>query len=191
MNRCSTVLLMFLAVPAFAAERPAVFCEGRYALCIKAPCKPIVSRSGDRKYAIEEANCSCEVETGWSMGPGSCDERKPATRGDRTYLISTYSNLFNESNQTLTCESKETVWAMCYGAPCVVDENDPAKAICTCPVKTGKAMTLGGDCRKTACRDIWSAGTPADDTFANNHFYKYMKEHNLQPPPLPPAKECP
>lgn len=191
MRFASVLVTALIAAPLFAAERPAVFCEGRYALCIKAPCKPIVSRSGDRKYAIDEANCSCEVETGWSMGPGSCDERKPLTRDGRTYLISTYSNLFNESNFTLTCDSKETLWAWCYGSPCVVDEKDESKAICSCPVQTGKAKTLGGDCHKTSCKDIWSAASFAEDAFANKHFYDYMKEHGLKPPPNPPAKDCP
>jgi len=38
---------------------------------------------------------------------------------------------------------------------------------------------------------IWSAATPAMDKFANDHFYKYMKEHGYLPPPNPPAQECP
>jgi hypothetical protein len=125
------------------------------------------------------------------MGPGSCQERKPVVADGRTYLISTYSNYFNASNLTLTCPSESTLWAYCYGAPCVVDEKDPSKATCTCPVKTSKMKTLGGNCRLPACRSIWSAGTYADDKFANDHYFKYMTEHHYQPPPLPPAKDCP
>jgi len=178
---------MFAAEP----ERPALFCNERYALCIKAPCLPIVSRGSDGKYTVSQANCTCAVESGWSMGPGSCDDRKPVTRNGRTFLISTYSNLFNATNETLTCDNPDTVWALCYGAPCAIDEKDPSKAVCTCPLKTGKMKTLGGGCRTSACTSIWSAGTFAEDAFSNKHFYDYMKEHHLQPPPNPPAKDCP
>ena len=41
------------------------------------------------------------------------------------------------------------------------------------------------------CNGIWSGATLAANKFANNHFYNYMTEHNLQPPPEPPANECP
>lgn len=205
MRRCATVLFIaaLVAVPLFGGDpplepssappemNPALFCEGRYALCIKAPCRPVVTRGTNGAYTIAEANCSCDVEVGWSMGPLSCDERKPVNQNGRMYLISSYSNLFNKSDLTLTCESESTLWAWCYGSPCAVDEKDSSKAICTCPVKTGKAQTLGGGCRTAACRDIWSAATTAGNAFANDYFYKYMKEHKLQPPPNPPARDCP
>ena len=197
------LLAVFVTIPILAAGpiaessapspelNAATFCEGRYALCIKAPCRPVVSRAKDGTYSISESDCVCDVLTGWSMGPGDCDSRKPVKLDGRTYLVSTYSNFYNTTDLTLTCASEDTVWAWCFGQPCVIDEKDPTKAMCTCPVKTGKAMTLGGGCRQSACKSIWSAGTPADDAFANDYFYKYMKEHNLKPPPNPPAKDCP
>ena len=180
--------LLSLPMITFAAV-PDTFCKETYALCIKAPCKPIVTRNSDGSYSVKEANCLCVVETGWSMGPGSCESRKPVHQDGHTYLISTYSNFFNKTNMTLTCPSEETVWAWCYGSPCVVDEKDPSKSTCTCPVKTSKMQTLGGDCRKAECKTIWSAATPANNAFAKNEFYKYMKEHHL--PANPPAKDCP
>ncbi len=177
--------------PAMPAEiSAATFCQGQYALCIKAACSPIVSRNSDGTYSITEANCTCDVLTGWSMGPGTCDTRTPVTTNGRTYLVSTYSNFFNKTNLTLSCPS-DTMWAWCYGSPCVVDEKDPTKAVCTCPVQVSKAMTLGGGCRQDACNSIWSAANPVADAFANNHFYKYMTDNKLQPPPNPPAKDCP
>jgi hypothetical protein len=170
----------------------ATFCNLPYALCIKAPCNPIVSRKkSDGTYSIEEANCTCDVLTGWSMGIGACDKRTPETVNGRTYLVSTYSNFFNKTNLTLSCPSSDQVWALCYGAPCVVDEKDPSKAICTCPIRIGPSMTLGGECRQEACKSIWSAATPNADTFANNNYFNYMTENKLQPPPNPPAKPCP
>ncbi len=168
----------------------ATFCPGKYALCIKAPCSPIVTKKGNGTFTISEADCTCDVLTGWSMGPGACDSRAPVTANGRTYLISTYSNFFNKTNLTLSCPDT-TMWAWCYGSPCVVDEKDPSKAICTCPVKISQAMTLGGECRAEACKSIWSAASPIEDRFANQHFYNYMTNHKLQPPPEPPAKGCP
>jgi len=197
------IVAIFVATAAIAADpqpssstQPgaivATFCNGEYALCIKAPCSPIVSRKkSDGTYSIEEANCTCDVLTGWSMGPGSCDKRAPVTVSGRTYLVSTYSNFFNKTNLTLSCPSSDQVWALCYGAPCVIDEKNPSKSVCTCPIQVGPSMTLGGDCWQGACKSIWSAATPAADAFANDHFYKYMTEHKLQPPPNPPAKDCP
>ena len=55
------------------------------------------------------------------------------SRGNYTTLMSTYSNRFNATNKTLSCSSTDTLWAMCYGAPCVIDSKDPNKASCTCP----------------------------------------------------------
>lgn len=176
--------------PPAPGSGPAVFCNQPYALCIKAACAPVVTRNSDGTYAVTEANCTCDVLTGWSMGPGACDTRAPQKADNRTYLISTYSNFYNKTNLTLKCPDS-TLWAWCYGAPCVVDEKDPSKATCTCPVQVSKAFTLGGSCREASCRGIWSAASEAENTFANNHFYQYMTEHNLQPPPNPPAKPCP
>src|SRR5712692_3075235 len=71
-----------------ASENPAaIFCQQTYALCIKAPCSPIVSRKSDGTFAIEQANCTCEVLPGWSMGPGPCDKRTPVTVSGHTYLM--------------------------------------------------------------------------------------------------------
>src|SRR5437763_10262224 len=76
--------------PAPDTMNPVTFCNGRYALCIKAPCKRDVAN------ASEKVNCLCDVINGWSMGPQSCDVRK-------VKLISTYSNLYNKTNLTLSC----------------------------------------------------------------------------------------
>ena len=138
-------------------QNQANFCEGTYALCIKAPCSgiPTLDRLGN--YVIDRALCACDVVEGVSMGPGSCEDREPVTQQGRKYLISTYSNRYNDTNRTLTCENPKTVWAWCYGAPCVVDEKDPGKATCTCPVMQSPMSTLGGNCRQDACEGIWSA----------------------------------
>lgn len=171
-------------------QNQANFCEGTYALCIRAPCTgiPTLDRLGN--YAIDRALCSCEVVEGWSMGPGACIDRAPVQQRGRTYLISTYSNRFNDKDQTLACHNPNTVWAWCYGAPCVVDEKDPAKASCTCPLQQGPGNTLGGDCRQEACSGIWSAATPAGDAFANDRFYRYMRSNHPGVPVNQPAAAC-
>lgn len=192
-----------VAAPALAAEEgggaadtardlaeQAVFCEGTYALCIKAPCSPVPTLPRLANYAVEHALCSCDVVNGWSMGPGACEDRSPVEEGGRTYLISTYSNLYNDEEKTLACNDRDTLWAWCYGAPCVVDEKDPSKAVCTCPVDTGPARTLGGDCRQAACDGIWSAATPAGDAFANQHYYQWMQKNQPGVPVDPPAPQC-
>jgi hypothetical protein len=166
------------------------FCDGTYALCIRAPCAAIPTMERLGNYSVDHALCSCEVVKGWSMGPGACSDRAPVEQSGRTYLISTYSNRFNDTHRTLACSDAKTAWAWCYGAPCVVDEKDPNKATCNCPVMQSAMRTLGGDCRQDACSSIWSAATPASDTFANQHFYNVMQREHRDVPVNKPAEAC-
>lgn len=200
------VAALLLALPAFAAQaqprdgantanqlqesNQANFCEGKYALCIKAPCEgiPTLDRLGN--YVIDRALCSCDVVEGVSMGPGQCKDREPVVQHGRTYLISTYSNRYNDSNLTLTCENPRTIWAWCYGAPCAIDEKDPRKASCTCPLLQSPMSTLGGNCRQDACNGIWSAAVPAGDTMANNLFFTTVRRDYPRVQPNRPAQAC-
>ncbi len=170
-------------------QNQAVFCEGTYALCIKAPCVPIATLDRLGNYTVDHAACSCEVEKGWSMGPGQCADRGPVRQGKQTFMISTYSNLFNSTNKTLSCTDTSTVWAWCYGAPCVVDERNPSKATCNCPLQTSAMATLGGNCQTDNCKNIYSAATPTGDTFASVNFAAFMQKNNY--PHNPPAAACP
>lgn len=195
MRQVTLVLVALFSSAALFAQTPppevgpAIVCNEKYALCIKAPCVPNVTRDkATGEYTITEATCECVVLSGWSMGPGDCESRRPKHEGIRTYLVSTYSNYFNKTNMTLTCP-KETTWAWCYGSPCVEDLKDKNKAICTCPVQIGIGMTLGGECHTANCTQIWSAATPAASAFANDYFHKWMTDHGLQS--LPPATDCP
>ncbi|HEY0783597.1 MAG TPA: hypothetical protein VGE98_14150 [Thermoanaerobaculia bacterium] len=169
-------------------QNQATFCDGTYALCIKAPCTAIPTLDRLANYSVTSALCECDVVQGWSMGPGACIDRGPVKQGGRTYLISTYSNADNATEKTLSCAN--TTWAWCYGAPCVVDAKDPKKATCTCPLKTGPAKTLGGNCRQNACSGIWSAATPAGDAFANDHYFGWMKKNQPTVPVNKPAPAC-
>jgi hypothetical protein len=163
--------------------RPAQFCDGEYALCITAPCpgSPVDGR----------ISCTCDVVKGWSMGPGSCDSRKPVQKEGKTYLISTYSNLYNAPpNYLNSCTSSSQLWAWCYGATCVVDPKDPTKAVCNCPVENSPSVALG-KCSSAMCTQLWSAATPAESAFANKHYYEYMQKNHPKVPVNPPATACP
>ena len=37
---------------------------------------------------------------------------------------------------------------------------------------------------------MWSAATPAQNTFANNYFFEYMSKNHPKYPAKPPAKVC-
>ena len=125
------------------------------------------------------------------MGPGSCSSRQKVQRGDLTYLVSTYSNLYNKQDQTMACSSQTQIWAWCYGSPCVVDRADPTKSTCTCPVYAGPMQTLGGECGKShgGCESLWSAATPKADNGANILFAAFMTAHGY--PHNGPAAMCP
>jgi hypothetical protein len=190
----SLVLLLgcLTAVPALAGPQcdsklgagGAVFCNGAYALCIKALCKPVAG-------STDTVSCDCVVEQGWSMGPAACtdpgrSQTNPPPAG--ASLMSTYSNYFNTSEKTQKCTSSDTRWAWCYGAPCTVDKNDPKHASCTCPVCTSAANTLGGGCHPDACKLVYSAATPINDAFANLYYFEHLKKQGIDVPG--PAKPC-
>ncbi len=164
----------------------ALFCEGTYALCIKAPCVPVTNAKG----TVTSVVCSCTVEEGWSMGPATCADRRVLKHGSTSHMMSTYSNYYNTEEQTLTCNTTNQQWANCYGAPCTSNNGEPNRAHCTCPVWTGEMKTLGGKCDKGNCNAMWSAATPAQNTFANNYFFEYMSKNHPKYPAKPPAKVC-
>jgi hypothetical protein len=202
--RQAVLAIILVLIPALAVAAPgdgsgtteelqsqATFCPGTYALCIKAACTGIPTMDRLGNYVIDRALCACDVVDGISMGPGACDDRKPVTQNGRKYLISTYSNHYNDTNRTLTCESSKTTWAWCYGAPCVVDEKDPTKATCTCPIMQSAMSTLGGNCRQDACDGIWSAAVIQGDKFASQHFYRTVQQQFPSARVNPPAPACP
>ena len=84
-----------VAPPTFGGN--AVFCHGRYALCIKAYCPT----PHGMPAAGGTIDCSCDIINGWSMGPDTCEDR-------RQNLVSTYSNLFNPGHETVSCTSAST-----------------------------------------------------------------------------------
>jgi hypothetical protein len=183
------VLACFAAFAAAASAAPpgtpptfgghAVFCNSRYALCIKAYCPT----PHGMPAAGGTIDCVCDIINGWSMGPDTCEDRQ-------TNLVSTYSNLYNPGHKTVACTSASTLWAWCYGSPCKPDPKNPQKAICTCPVLQSAAVILvpENECKTAACDKVWSAATSQESKFANDYFFTVGKEKGYNP--NPPAPSC-
>lgn len=189
--------LSLLTPPAMAAASSgssssdaSVYCKGKYALCDRALCRPVLGRNAQDPNKFDDVICICPVEIGWSVAPDSCDDRKPVTRNGLTFLISAYSNHLNPNHYTLTCNDPETKWADCYGAHCVVDPRDPKHAVCTCPATQGPMSTLGDDCHQQSCGLIWSAAKVALDRKADAQFYAFVKQNDPDYPVNPPAPAC-
>jgi hypothetical protein len=99
-----------------------IVCESTYALCTTAKCTPIEEGQGT-------VFCGCEVKTGYSVGGTPCHEPIDSPEGkqvvSRYFPIKSYASCSNDRP-----------WANCYDRPCVVDKDDPAKAVCACNVVT-------------------------------------------------------
>ncbi len=156
-------------------------CQQFYGLCIAAPCEGLgevtltgfesatsVIGSGEGTVGdiIEHALCKCPLVNGNSIGKAPCEDRKAVG----TSSISTYSFQFNNSdNRVLTCDQDEfdaqLTFADCYNQPCELDPEDPTQVICRCPVFPASVapshtfVTRGGQCNKSRCTELWSAGT--------------------------------
>jgi hypothetical protein len=190
MKNILTVLLLATGLSTVAAAQEptkpgdlkakATMCNtDAWALCIKAPCSKTPDANG--LYP-----CQCLMQSGWNLGPNSCEERAMS-------LTSTYANNFNAYSATVSCPAKTTQWAWCYGAKCEPDPKDPSKAICKCPLQTSPAVILVNrelctDPQKV-CGMLWSAAFPAESQFANENFFSFMKEHGMIA--NPPAPACP
>lgn len=187
MKNILTVLLLFTALSALAAEPPkkpaefkgaATMCNSRYALCIKAPCEKTPDGNND-------VRCSCVIENGWNLGPSSCENRNKS-------LTSTYSNKFNGGSRVLSCP-RPIDWAWCYGAACAKDAHDPKGelAVCKCPVIHSMAVILVSKEKCSdgkICSEMWSAAYPKESVFANDYYAYWMHEHGFKT--LPPAEPC-
>jgi hypothetical protein len=118
------ILLAFLLIaiaPAVAAAAGPHFivCKSTYALCTTAPCKPIPGRK-------KVVSCQCDVETGYSAGMKTCEEKKTGEGlklRSRYYPITSYARCTNGRP-----------WAACLDVPCTVEKNDPSHALCRCEV---------------------------------------------------------
>jgi len=167
-------------------------CNGTYALCDRAPCTPVPMIQLTGEVTASVSLCTCSVLGGWSLGAASCSQRSAYDGGGRTYIFSSYSNAFNDQDDTLVCTANNAEWTWCLGAPCVVDAQDPTVAYCTCPITTGAPwVTLGGQCEQKECSSsLWSAAPYDTAAQTGEYVYSFMKR--VAPSQaVPPAKFCP
>lgn len=156
-------------------------CEGKYAICDAALCAPLAAQAGppgSKSVQPTTAVCTCEVKTGPNLGPGPCDNRKPSGPNGE-YIMSTYS--YALKNSYLSCLEGGTR-TVCFGYPCIIDQKDPSRAHCTCPIEyNSKAFkTQGGNCNPASCSgELWQGGTPDEYKVINEIFTKATGE---QPP---------
>ena len=97
-----------------------IVCESTYALCTTARCTPIEEGQGT-------VFCDCKVETGYSVGGTPCHEPIDSPEGKQ--IVSRYFPIRSYA----ACKN-DRPWANCYDRPCIVDKDDPAKAVCSCNV---------------------------------------------------------
>ena len=159
--------------------------EGKYAICDAALCTPLAAQKGppgSKSVRPTTAVCECQVAEGPNLGPGPCTHRIP--RGpDRRYIMSTYSYALKNPYLTCSAGNNRTV---CFGYPCIIDEKDPSRAHCTCPIEYDSKLfrTQGGGCNAANCSaELWQGGTPAEYKLINEIFSKATGE---KPPP-----DCP
>ena len=171
-----------------AQEGEFVTCEGAYALCDAAPCKPILRVDSDGN-TIEPnfAICDCVVpdpDVSSNIGPTSCSFRQDAASLDQGWLVSTYSFALAGTFSNMTCEPGP--YTDCYGYPCVVDPDNPHLATCMCAIVDNDEpfITLGGRCRRDQCSGagvLWSAATIEADLAANK---KLATDMGMSEPPI-------
>ena len=146
------LMVGFLFTPLAGAEQcqqhPMV-CEQEYALCIAASCMYDASFS--------HALCVCEIESGWSVGPTSCNERKPVDQGKYTQYSSTFSTEFYSSKAFYQGSGTN---ADCYGATCFSTDGEQAVCLCDVSQDAKEYWTEAGSCSAPGQGNIIYSGAP-------------------------------
>jgi len=152
-----------------AADPEFTICEGSYALCSAAPCTPTpLADENGLSIAPTDAVCDCVFAQGANVAPGSCADREAEV--DQGRLVSTYSFGLMAIQPTMICDGG--AYTDCFGYPCIVDNDDPTRASCTCAIIDNELdqpfATQGGQCDLDSCREtLWSAATVGADLAAN------------------------
>jgi hypothetical protein len=95
-------------------------CKSTFALCTIAPCDPIPGNDN-------QVSCHCTVNQSYSAGSEPCTGVQQTAEGQqihsRYYPVKSYAICTNDRP-----------WAWCLDKPCIIDENNPEAAACTCDV---------------------------------------------------------
>jgi len=158
-----------------------IICDNEYALCTSAPCVP------DPSNPDSKAICSCEVNKGKNFGMSKCEARTPVTDSNGvTKAVSTYSFAQASTKPVLSCPVGKP-WTNCLDQPCIIDQMNPLKAICTCEIERYQPfLTYGGDCNVLTCDNAyWSAATSEAFNQGSLELIKTMGLKEI------PAEYCP
>jgi hypothetical protein len=95
-------------------------CKSTFALCTIAQCDAIPGND-------KQVSCHCTVNTSYSTGAEPCSGVKNTPEGrqihSRYYPVKSYASCANDRP-----------WAWCLDKPCIIDNNNPEAAACTCDV---------------------------------------------------------
>jgi hypothetical protein len=163
MKKVAFILTLVLSLVVFSnlnaetdkANSSGTVCDNEYVLCTSAPCVP------DPSNPDSKAICSCDVNKGKNFGMSQCGDRTTVTDTNGvTKALSTYSFAQASSKPVLSCPAGKP-WTNCLDQPCIVDQMNPLKAICTCEiVRDLPFVTYGGECNVLTCDNAyWSAAT--------------------------------
>ncbi|HEV2991418.1 MAG TPA: hypothetical protein VG759_23485 [Candidatus Angelobacter sp.] len=201
MNR---TLLIFLAAglvfaPAYSstslmAQQPPAkssglnVCEGTFALCTEATCKPMMKNGN-----IASFSCDCKVQKGYSVGfngpknRNSCQSIPHDGPTLKQKVPSRYSPI-----TSFVAYTNNRPWAQCLDAPCVVDhvdENDSSKgtAKCLCPKTTASPygyIPADGQYSRSGCEDKYISSATVANIVVVTQFLTTPAGKNLPPSPI-------
>lgn len=193
-SKLVTVLLFMMgsSAPLGAQERPQPpdyqVCEGTFALCTTAQCNFGTAQD-------QNVECLCTVNTGYSAGGQGCSPPEPTPQGTRIYSrffpIASYQTCQNQPSNT-------SPWAWCLDKPCLIDQNNPTVARCTC----GRVATTSynrqpsypyiivtGRPTPSLCQNgiNYSSATTTDVNNITEAFNLYLQKNNPYPVSIPTA----
>lgn len=173
MKKILSIALLIASLPAaaFAGGPNFVVCKSTYALCTTALCTPI---PGDKKFV----SCKCNVETDYSAGLKSCEEKKS---GSAEHLRSRYHPI---TSYALCSNSRP--WGWCLDAPCTVDKNDPSQADCKCSVVSNRGayvvVNADGKYDESSCTTGLYSSATVDQL---DQVTEFLAQHDTPLKPVP------
>jgi hypothetical protein len=163
----TTLLFVLLAT---ATAPPITVCKSTYALCTTATCTAVPGQPS-------KVTCGCSVHTGYSAATQTCKPVRNTSQGQA--IVSRYF----PAKAYAVC-SNDRPWANCLDSPCIVDKNDPSKAICTCTAvaRQGPYVAVASAYNKSMCTTGVISSATVKQSEAITRFLQTQKL--LQPYPI-------